>query len=105
VLNRVGGAVPLLAKLVGMFREELPGALGELRAGLATGEGLRRAAHRIAGTVGIFNAGQALALAREVEARAPERSPELPERVEALCNELSRLEAELLSRSAQLGAE
>ena len=47
---------------------------------------------------------QALALAREVEARAPERSPELPERVEALCAELSRLEAELLSRSAQLGA-
>jgi len=100
VLNRVGGAVPLLAKLVGMFRDELPGALGELRAGLATGEGLRRAAHRIAGTVGIFNAGQALALAREVEARAPERSPELPERVEALCTELARLEAELVSRSA-----
>jgi len=104
VLNRVGGAVPLLARLVGIFREELPGALGELRAGLTTGEGLRRAAHRIAGTVGIFNAGQALALAREVEARAPERSPELPERVEALCAELVRLEAELLSRSAQLGA-
>ena len=69
-----------------------------------TGEGLKRAAHRIAGTVGIFNAGQALALAREVEARAPERSPELPERVEALCAELSRLESELMSRSAQLVA-
>ncbi len=104
VLNRVGGAAPLLARLVGMYREELPGALIELRAGLATGEGLRRAAHRIAGTVGIFNAGQALALAREVEARAPERSPELPERVEALCAELSRLESELVSRSAQFVA-
>ena len=47
---------------------------------------------------------QALALAREVEARAPERSPELPERVEALCAELSRLETELMSRSASLAA-
>ncbi|MBK9758328.1 MAG: PAS domain S-box protein [Nannocystis sp.] len=102
VLQRVGGSPPLLAKLVGMFREELPALLVELRATLKAGEGLRRTAHRIAGTVGIFNAGQALALAREVEQRAPERAPELPARVEALCLELGRLEAELVARSAAL---
>ena len=103
VLNRVGGAAPMLAKLVGMYREELPAVLRELRATLISGDGLRRTAHRVAGTVGIFNAGQALTLAREVEAHALERPPELPERVEALCAELSRLEAELVARSAQVG--
>ena len=104
VLNRVGGAPPLLAKLVGMYREELPGVLRDLRAALISGDGLRRAAHRVAGTVGIFNAGQALTLAREVEATALERPPGLPERVEALCAELSRLEAELVDRSARFTA-
>ena len=100
VLARVGGSAPLLAKLVGMFREEMPGLVAELRATLVSGEGLRRTAHRIAGTVGIFNAGQALALAREVEQRAPEKAPDLGARVEALCRELGRLESELVARSA-----
>jgi HPt (histidine-containing phosphotransfer) domain-containing protein len=102
VMQRVGGSPQLLAKLVGMFREELPSLLTELRTTLVSGEGLRRAAHRIAGTVGIFNAGQALALARDVEQRAPERQPDLGTRVEALCSELGRLEGELVSRSAAL---
>ena len=76
--------------------------LAELRATLVSGEGLRRAAHRIAGTVGIFAAGQALALAREVEERAPQRPPELGARVEALCDELTRLDRELSTRSQAL---
>ena len=102
VMQRVGGSPQLLAKLVGMFRDELPSLLTELRTTLVSGEGLRRTAHRIAGTVGIFNAGQALTLARDVEQRAPERAPDLGTRVEALCSELSRLEGELVSRSAAL---
>jgi len=102
VLQRVGGSPALLAKLVGMYRDELPAVLAELRATLVSGEGLRRAAHRIAGTVGIFNAGQALALAREVEERAPQRPPELGARVEALCAELTRLDRELTTRSQAL---
>jgi PAS domain S-box-containing protein len=102
VMQRVGGSPQLLAKLVGMYREELPAMVTELRTTLVSGEGLRRTAHRIAGTVGIFNAGQALALAREVEQRAPDRAPELGARVEALCSELGRLEGELVSRSAAL---
>ena len=102
VLQRVGGSPVLLARLVGMYRDELPAVLAELRATAITGDGLRRAAHRIAGTVGIFNAGQALALAREVEERAPQRAPELGARVEALCAELTRLERELVTRSQAL---
>ena len=102
VLQRVNGSPALLARLVGMYRDELPAVLAELRATVITGEGLRRAAHRIAGTVGIFNASQALALAREVEERAPQRPPELGARVEALCAELSRLDRELVARSQAL---
>ena len=104
VLQRVGGSPALLARLVGMYRDELPAVLAELRATVVSGEGLRRAAHRIAGTVGIFNARQALALAREVEERAPQRPPELGARVEALCAELTRLDRELFTRSQALGA-
>ncbi len=104
VVQRVGGSPTLLAKLVNMYRAELPAVLTELRTAMVSGDGLRRAAHRVAGTVGIFNAGQALALAREVEERAPMRGPELGSRVEALCAELTRLDLELVTRSASLVA-
>ncbi|HEY0137267.1 MAG TPA: ATP-binding protein, partial [Nannocystis sp.] len=104
VLQRVGGSPAMLARLVGMYRDELPAVLAELRATLISGEGLRRAAHRIAGTVGIFNARHALALAREVEERAPQRAPDLGARVEALCAELTRLDRELFTRSQAFGS-
>jgi CheY-like chemotaxis protein len=99
VMHRVGNSPELLRKLVGMVKEETPVLIGELRTGLASGEGLRRAAHRVAGTVGIFNAGRALALARHIESHAHERGPELPDQVESLIQELEALERELVARS------
>mgnify|MGYP000597254581 CR=1 FL=1 len=102
VMHRVGNSPDLLRKLVGMVREETPVLVGELRTGLASGEGLRRAAHRVAGTVGIFNAGNALALARHIETHAQERGPELAEQVEQLIRELEALERELVARSAAM---
>jgi HPt (histidine-containing phosphotransfer) domain-containing protein len=99
VMHRVGNSPELLRKLVAMVKEETPVLVGELRTGLASGEGLRRAAHRVAGTVGIFNAGHALALARHIEAHAQERGPELADQVDLLIGELEALERELVARS------
>ncbi len=104
VMQRVGGSATLLARLVGMYREELPTMLKDLRRAVATGEGLRRVAHRIAGTVGVFGAGHALGLARDIELKAADAPPELPDLVDALCRELERLDAELVERSATVGA-
>jgi PAS domain S-box-containing protein len=99
VMHRVGNSPELLRKLVAMVKEETPVLIGELRTGLASGEGLRRAAHRVAGTVGIFNAGHALALARHIEAHAQARGPDLADQVDALIAELEALERELVARS------
>ena len=99
VMHRVGNSPELLRKLVAMVKEETPVLVGELRTGLASGEGLRRAAHRVAGTVGIFNAGHALALARHIESHAQERGPALSEQVDLLIGELEALERELVARS------
>jgi PAS domain S-box-containing protein len=102
VMHRVGNSPELLRKLVAMVKEETPVLVGELRTGLASGEGLRRAAHRVAGTVGIFNAGHALALARHIESHAAERGPDLPDQVESLIGELEALERELVARSESM---
>ncbi len=69
VLARVGGDRDLLAELVGMFRQESPAALKDLREAIAHGDAprLERAAHKLRGSLVAFGAGPAAQAALALE--------------------------------------
>jgi CheY-like chemotaxis protein len=68
-LRRVSGDTELLADLIGLFFDEAPNLLGEIRAAVAArdGERLRASAHTLKGAVLVFDATAALDAATHVE--------------------------------------
>jgi HPt (histidine-containing phosphotransfer) domain-containing protein len=73
-LERLGGDRALLAELAGLFLEEGPRLLGELRRALGHGDAqaARNAAHQLKGLLAQFCAAQAREAAWEVELAARE---------------------------------
>jgi PAS domain S-box-containing protein len=69
VLARVGGSLPVLAKLLGVFRQDADRLLGDVRAALAAGDGeqLRVAGHTLKGMVAFFEAPAAVDSAYRLE--------------------------------------
>jgi PAS domain S-box-containing protein len=69
VLEAVDGDAGLLRELVGLFREDSPLLLSEIRAALAAGDAtvLGRTAHKLAGAISNFHARRALFAARQLE--------------------------------------
>lgn len=70
LLARVDGDPALLREVVGLFLEEYPKRLGELRAALARHDstGVASAAHGLKGTLSYFAAGTVVDAARRLEA-------------------------------------
>jgi two-component system, sensor histidine kinase and response regulator len=68
-LRRLGDDLDLFRELVGLFLNDSPGLLAEVRQGLASGDAKRaaRAAHNLKGMASMFDAGRAVAAASEVE--------------------------------------
>lgn len=69
VLARVDGDQALLKEVLGLFLEEYPKRLGEIRAALARhdGTGVASAAHGLRGTLSYFTAGVIVDAARRLE--------------------------------------
>jgi HPt (histidine-containing phosphotransfer) domain-containing protein len=78
-LERVGGDTALLREIVGLFLEEYPRLLAEIRSSLDSGDPVRleRAAHSLKGSVGNFGARAAFdaALRLELLGRAHDLGP------------------------------
>lgn len=68
-LDRVDGDLEFLRELAGLFREEAPLLLAEIRAAVANGDGpaLQRAAHTLKGSVANFGAQEAFEAALRLE--------------------------------------
>ena len=68
----VGGNLPLLRELVGLFREDCVGQLAAVREAIRQGDrsGLKSAAHLLRGSVGNFATSTAYEAARRLEAMA-----------------------------------
>jgi PAS domain S-box-containing protein len=68
-LDRVGGDSALLSELAGLFLEEYPRLMDQIRAGLAASdsEGVSSPAHQLKGILGQFGAEQARAVAIDLE--------------------------------------
>ncbi len=71
---RIAGQTSLLRELLAVFDEQYPEQLAQLRgaADRADAEDLRRAAHRLIGTLACFSATRAVSAARLVERAAAE---------------------------------
>jgi two-component system sensor histidine kinase/response regulator len=69
-LEQAGGDRELLTKLLGMFADDGAGQLRELHEAMAASDpaALMRAAHTLKGSLGVFGAGTAAALAEQLEA-------------------------------------
>jgi len=69
VLDRVGGDAELLREIAGIFLEEYPSLMREIRTAVAQGDPLRleRAAHSLKGSVANFGARDATAAALTME--------------------------------------
>jgi PAS domain S-box-containing protein len=69
-MNRVAGDQNLLRSMIALFFEECPKEVAKVRAALESGDavGLRRAAHTLKGTIGIFGRREAYAAAERLEA-------------------------------------
>ncbi|MBA4062532.1 MAG: hypothetical protein C0501_02275 [Isosphaera sp.] len=68
-LTRLGGDEALLAELAGLFREEAPRMLAEIRDALSAGDaaGVRRTAHGLKGSAGYVGAPRTVEAARRLE--------------------------------------
>jgi two-component system sensor histidine kinase/response regulator len=68
-LSRVGGDAELLREIAGLFLEEYPKVLDELRSAIARGDarGVERTAHGLKGSVSNFGAPAAVEAARMLE--------------------------------------
>jgi signal transduction histidine kinase/CheY-like chemotaxis protein/HPt (histidine-containing phosphotransfer) domain-containing protein len=90
-LDAVGGDREMLIRVAGMFREQGPRLLGQVRAALAKGDGqaVAFAAHTLAGSLSALAADKAREAARRVEHLAAAGEPA------ALADATAALEAEL----------
>jgi PAS domain S-box-containing protein len=101
-LERCGDDAELLKELIGLFRDQIPGWLEDLKTSLETSniELLRRTAHTIKGAVGTFAAEKAWKIAEEVEghaksnnvAAAKEAAPRLVATIDALSQALANFQ-------------
>ena len=97
-LARVGGDRRLLAELAGLFLDDLPRLLGDVRdaAGAADAVRVRRAAHTLKGSADVFGAASVVAAAQRLEAMG--RNGDLSDAAAALAaleREMRRVEPEL----------
>jgi len=90
-LHWVGGDRRLLRELVGVFVEEAPGRLAELRRGAAARDAatVERVAHSLKGSAGLLGAASLGAASAELEERA------LAKRVDGVADLVARVEGEL----------
>src|SRR5207237_1755253 len=74
LLARVGGNRKVLEEVIALFLEDCPKLVDAIRDGIAVGDAVavHRAAHTLKGTVGNFDAHDAMAIAQRLEARARE---------------------------------
>jgi CheY-like chemotaxis protein len=74
LLARVGGSRKVLEEVIGLFREDCPKLVGAIRGGIDTANAaaVYQAAHTLRGTVGNFDAHEAMVIAQRLEARARE---------------------------------
>jgi len=87
----VGGDRRLLRDLVGVFVEEAPGRLAELRRGAAARDAatVERVAHSLKGSAGLLGAASLQAASAELEERA------VAKRVDGVADLVARVEGEL----------
>ena len=90
-LHWVGGDRRLLRELVGVFVEEAPGRLAELRRGAAARDAatVERVAHSLKGSAGLLGAASLQAASAELEERA------VAKRVDGVADLVARVEGEL----------
>lgn len=70
--ERFEGDAEFLHEILGIFLQDSPQHIGEIRQGVASGDAaqIKRAAHTLAGAIGNFEAPRALAAARAIDAMA-----------------------------------
>jgi HPt (histidine-containing phosphotransfer) domain-containing protein len=90
-LRRVGGDAALLEELLGLFREQCPQWLAEIRGAIGENDSvkLRRAVHALNGAVGTFGAAAALDAALQLETMGREGN------LTGAADALARLQREL----------
>jgi HPt (histidine-containing phosphotransfer) domain-containing protein len=91
MLDRLGGDPNLLREVARMFLAEAPQVLAQVRAAIAAGDadGLRRAAHTLRGSAGVFAAWNVERLAGQLEeVGSSGRMAEAPAALAALAAEL-----------------
>jgi HPt (histidine-containing phosphotransfer) domain-containing protein len=90
-LERTGGSVEILEELAGVFTEQAPLLLAQIRQAITEGNApeLRRAAHTLKGSAAVFAAGPVVEAALRLETRGRE------ERLEGAEADAAGLEAEL----------
>jgi HPt (histidine-containing phosphotransfer) domain-containing protein len=105
LMDRVGGDVEFLQEIAGLFQEDCPKLMGEIRAAVSAGDphGLERAAHTLKGSVSNFGAEMARLAAFRLESmgRAGDLSP-AGEAYAALEAEIARFNQALVALSAEL---
>lgn len=93
-LARVGGKVEHLRKIVTVFLAEAAKLLSEMRQAITSGDAptLKRAAHSLKGSVGIFGAASAVQAAQQLETMAADGEwAEVEEAYTKLAQEMDRL--------------
>jgi HPt (histidine-containing phosphotransfer) domain-containing protein len=106
ILERVGGDVEFLQEIAGLFAEDCPKLLTQIRSAVSTGDpvALEHAAHTLKGSVSNFGAEPARQAALRVEMLG--RNGDLaqaPEACSALEMEMQRFTAALTALARQLG--
>lgn len=89
ILENIGGSEDLLRTLAGIFQEEAPQAMAEIRAAVETDDPKRagHAAHKLRGSAGVLEAQRIVELTTEIEYR---NEPHDHERLQRLADELDR---------------
>jgi len=102
MLERLGGDTELLADVLGVFLEECPRMMQEIRAAVDQGDSMsvRRAAHSIKGALLNISAGPAAAEATHLEQLgSEERLAETADVLDQLQSEIDRLQPVLVAQT------
>ena len=94
----MGGSLDLLEEIAGIFDEEVPKGLEEIREAIQTGaaDRLRRSAHTMKGSVGSFMALRAMELAQRLETMGETGNLEgAGDVVDRLSKEIAAVQSEL----------
>lgn len=106
ILERVGGDVEFFQELAGIFVENCPKLLGDIRSAILSGDarGLEHAAHALKGSVSNFGAEPAREAAYRLEmlGRTGDLTP-APEACSVLEHEIGRFTDALHALACQLG--